>query len=134
MKVETNRTVPGGRSSPSEVNFRRKNFVWCFPPPLKNLPTEMQFPHILIYTIKKNFRVIFLDLVVLIFNFLPSPQNIIVSISKNKVKIISKTNQVSAIIIIIIIYLLPACFDKLSGVKTLRKEKRNNTNNTINTV
>ena len=36
--------------------------------------------------------------------------------------------------LIIIIYLLPACFDKLSGVKTLRKEKRNNTNNTINTV
>ena len=38
------------------------------------------------------------------------------------------------IIIIIIIYLLPACFDNLSGVKTLRKEKQNNTNNTINKV
>jgi len=37
-------------------------------------------------------------------------------------------------IIIIIIYLLPACFDKLSGVKILRKLKRNNTNNTIHTV
>ena len=34
----------------------------------------------------------------------------------------------------LLVYLLPACFYNLSGLKVLRKEKQNNTDNTINTV
>ena len=40
--------------------------------------------------------------------------------------------KIRNLIIRIIIQMLPACFDNLSG--TLRKEKQNNTNNTINIV